>query len=312
MQYERNVWRSLLALFEISAGRFFTYAIFGIAAGILGANIAQINRDLFTAIAYILFSIFLLITTFRTNKKDLCCHTGRWASFVDRPVLLGLFTGINFCPSFLLAITKAVDLSGPWAGLAIFTSFFAGTLLFLIPLSFLGYFGIKKKFRIIARIAAILVSTWFITQAAIMLFSHIKEKELTTSIDPKLIINVLDSSPAYIMTNDTSAMVNLQLYLEKAKKKSVTFFPAVLSTHLPDSGIFFIGQELIEGLHIENHPLRKKGRFIIVLPDPSNHFIDTTRVKTFIDFLSFYSFKIDPDSGTIFQVPKNLSIVNLK
>ncbi len=145
-----------------------------------------------------------------------------------------------------------------------------------------------------------------------MLFNHFKEKSLATSIDPKLIVNVLDSYPTYIMTNDTSALVNLQQSLKKAKTQPVNFFPSILSPQLPDSGVFFIGQELIKGVHLESHPLRKKGRFIIILPDSSHHFLDTTQAKAFIDFLSIYSFKIDPDSGTIFQVPKNFSIINLK
>jgi sulfite exporter TauE/SafE len=312
MQYDRNIWRSFLALLEISAGRFVTYAVFGVAAGFLGAAIADVDRDLFTSSAYILFSVFLLLTAFRTNKKDHCCTTGKWMSIVDRPVLLGLFTGINFCPSFLLAVTKAVDLSGPLAGLAIFSSFFVGTSLFLVPLSFLGYFGIKKKIRIFARIAAVIVSTWFIAQAFILLHNHFKEKYQASNIDPKLILNVLDKSPSFIVTDDSLSLINLQSGLVKAKKQSVKFVSSSQVAKMPDTGIFYIGQELIAGKHLENHPLRKKGRFLIVLPDSSNHGFDTVQVRKLIDFLSFYSFKIDPDSGSVFQIPASFSMKDFK
>lgn len=312
MQYDRNVWRSFLALMEISAGRFVTYAVFGIAAGMMGAAIADIERDLFTASAYILFSVFLLLSSFRTNKKDHCCTTGKWMTLVDRPVLLGLFTGINFCPSFLLAITKAVDLSGPLAGLAIFSSFFVGTSLFLIPLSFLGYFGIKKKIRVFARITAVIVSTWFIVQAVIMLHNHFTEKYKASHIDPKLILNVLDKTPAYIITDDSLPLMNLQTGLTVAKNQPVKIISSSQAAKMQDSGIFFMGLELTSGNHLENHSLRKKGRFLISLPDSSKHGLDTIQVKKLISFLSFYSFKIDPDSGSVFQVPASFSMSSVK
>jgi len=309
LQYERNIWRSLLALLEISIGRFFMYAVFGIAAGLAGASIADMNRELFTAIAYLLFSIFLLITTFRTNKRERCCQTGKWASFVDRPILLGFFTGINFCPSFLLAVTKAVDLSGPWAGLALFSSFFVGTTLFIMPLSFLGYFGIKKQIRLFARIAAVLVSAWFIGQSINMMIHMYKDKVEADSINPAHIVNVLDPLPTYIVTNDTIASLSLQKGLRTAKKQEVLFRS---SESVPDSGIIFVGREAVDGTHLEQNPLRKKGRFLLILPDSSQRSLDTSEVRSLIDFLAVYSFKIDPDSGTVFQIPDNFSIKNLK
>jgi sulfite exporter TauE/SafE len=303
MQYERNLWKSIVALFEISIGRFITYAIFGLIAGFLGASLAEVNRDLFTASAYVLFSCFLLITTFRTNKKEKCCQTGKWATFIDRPVILGILTGINFCPSFLLAITKAVDLNGPVAGLLLFSSFFVGTSLFLIPLSFFGLFGLKKQFRMIARISAILISIWFITQAGITFYHYVLEKKAVSEIDPKLIVNILEPTiPAYIIGTDRTETICLQKDLSSARKSEVKFID-FKTTQVPDSGIFFVGQELTAGTHVETNFLKKSGRFILILPDSSHKRLDSLKVKKLIDFLSFYSFKIDPDSGTIYQIP---------
>lgn len=303
MQYERDLWKSLLALLEISFGRFITYAIVGLLAGVLGAGLAGLNRELFTASAYILFSIFLLVTTFRTGKKEKCCQTGKWSSFVDRPVILGILTGINFCPSFLLAITKAVDLSGPLAGLALFSSFFVGTSLFLIPLSFFGLFGFKRQFRIIARISALAVSLWFLTQSAIVFYHYFNEKIAVSRINPDLIVNVLDSPlPVFIVGSDYFKIQNLQKELIKSKKQDIPFLTNNKSA-LPDSGIFIVEQKIVSGTHLETNPLKKAGRFIVVLPKFSVA-IDSSRTKKIVDFLAFYSFKIDPDSGTIYQIPQ--------
>jgi sulfite exporter TauE/SafE len=304
MQYERNWWRAMLALMEISAGRFITYAGVGIIAGLLGSTIAEVNRDLFTAIAYILFSVFLLVTTFRTNKKDKCCTTGKWSSFVDRPVILGILTGINFCPSFLLAATSAIDSSGPMGGFYLFASFFVGTTIFLLPVSFFGMFGIKRQLRLIARIAAVVISVWFLTQAGIQLHKYYDERIKTESIDPKLIVNLLDSTATYIVTDDTLAQKQLQSAFSKAKNMSVPFISLKDSLSLPLKGTFIIGQELAAGRHIENHFMRTSGRFVLILPDSTNVGYSHEQCNHIIEHLRYYHFKIDPDSGTIYQLPE--------
>ncbi len=172
MQYERPLLRNLLALMEISAGRFATYLLIGLLAGLLGHSIPLDYKEWFTAIAYISFSLFLVLTAFRTQRREQCYTTGAWYAFVDRPLVLGLLTGINFCPSFLLALTKAVDLSGPLSGMIFFAAFFVGTSLFLVPLSFFGLFGKQKLFRSVARLGAVVIGIWFIIQS-ILIIRHI-------------------------------------------------------------------------------------------------------------------------------------------
>lgn len=307
MQYERNFLKSLFALLEISAGRFITYVVIGIIAGFIGSSIANIEREYFTSIAYILFSLFLLLTTFRTSRKDRCCQTGKWAGITDRPLLLGLLTGINFCPSFLLAATKAIDHSGPLAGVVLFSSFFVGTSLFLLPLSFFGYFGIKKQFRIIARICAILISAWFIWHGAILLKQHCTNVKLNSNIDPSLIVNLTDSSQtAYFIGQDSTKIQFMKRAMTRIKKRDVIYIPESDTLNLPDSGIFFIGQDMVFGKHIESLSIRKKGRFIAILPDQTSDVIDSVGAKKIVDFLSYYSFKIDKDSGTVYQIPETV------
>jgi sulfite exporter TauE/SafE len=174
VQYGRSLPKSLLAVLELSAGRFVSYLCVGAAAGLLGKRVVFEEKGLLTATAYILFSIFLLVTAFRTHQRDRCCRSGKWAGVVDRPLVLGLLTGINVCPPFLLALTKAVSGSGPIAGMTLFAAFFAGTSIFLAPIAAFGLLGDRRLFRSIARGGAIAVSVWFLILAGLLIYYHFR------------------------------------------------------------------------------------------------------------------------------------------
>ncbi len=163
--FSKNIWKVL----EISLGRFFSYIVFGLLAGWIGSNIATINRDLFTAVAYILLSCFLILSVVRTKKKQNKCHIPAVAKITSSAFLLGVFTGINFCPSFLIALSKAVDLAGPLSGAFLFLGFFFGTSIFLIPLAFSGFLSYIKNLKYIAQLASIAIAVWFLFSAGVKL-----------------------------------------------------------------------------------------------------------------------------------------------
>jgi sulfite exporter TauE/SafE len=174
MQYGRSLPKSLLAVLELSAGRFLSYLVVGAAAGLLGRQVDFEEKWLLTAGAYSLFSIFLLVTSFRTHRRDQCCRTGRWAGIIDRPLALGILTGINICPPFLLALTKAFSGSGPAAGITLFAAFFVGTSIWLAPIAAFGLFGKQRLYRSIARWGAVAVSVWFLVLAGLVAYNHFR------------------------------------------------------------------------------------------------------------------------------------------
>ena len=171
--FSKNIWKVL----EISLGRFFSYIVFGLFAGWIGSNIATINRDLFTAIAYILLSAFLILSAIRTKKKQGKCHIPAVTKITSSAFLLGVFTGINFCPSFLIALSKAVDLAGPISGALLFLGFFLGTSIFLIPLAFSGFLAYIKHLKYIAQIASIAIAVWFLFSAGMKLSAVYKDSQ---------------------------------------------------------------------------------------------------------------------------------------
>ena len=158
---ERKFLKSFLAVMEISAGRFISYLAFGAMAGFVGTQIAAVNRTLFTSIAYILLSAYLVLSVVRTHKKAKSCPIPKYARFTKSAFFLGILTGINFCPSFLIALSKALDLGGTFSGVQLFFGFFFGTSIFLLPLAFIGGLGKIKSMANAARIASLLVAVWF-------------------------------------------------------------------------------------------------------------------------------------------------------
>jgi sulfite exporter TauE/SafE len=169
MQKNRGTAQSILTLIQMSAGRFTTYLFFGCAAGALGAQIALLERVWFTAAAYILFSVFLVLSAVRAKKCDEGCRTTRWTRFAEIPFILGMATGISFCPSFLMALTKAVEHGGALAGALLFGAFFVGTNIYFIPLVIFGVIGKTYQLRSIARIASFAVALWFTGRAVMLL-----------------------------------------------------------------------------------------------------------------------------------------------
>lgn len=171
---KKSIWKTVIRLMEISAGRFIGYILFGALAGYLGSSIEPMSRQVFTGVSYILLSIFLLINTFRTHTEGKGCKVPRWAVVSRSALLLGFFTGVNFCPSFLIALSSALDLGGISSGIQIFTGFFFGTSLFLLPLALSGFLAYIKVVKPIARFATILIAVWFIWQGIDNLVRHYK------------------------------------------------------------------------------------------------------------------------------------------
>ncbi|MCD4828914.1 MAG: sulfite exporter TauE/SafE family protein [Candidatus Cloacimonetes bacterium] len=169
---KRKLGGSLLAVLEISAGRFFSYMAFGAAAGYLGANIGGVNRTLFTATAYLLLSVYMILTAVRTRRAEHKCHVPKWMSLTRSGFLLGVLSGLNLCPAFLIALSSAIHLAGALQGMMLFLGFFFGTSVFLIPLAFLSLLSNMRHLKSIARVAAVLVAVWFTGKGAVLLWQH--------------------------------------------------------------------------------------------------------------------------------------------
>jgi sulfite exporter TauE/SafE len=288
--FSKNLWKVL----EISLGRFFSYIVFGLLAGWIGSNIATINRDLFTAIAYILLSAFLVLSVIRTKKKQKKCHIPALAKITSSAFLLGVFTGINFCPSFLIALSKAVDLAGPISGALLFFGFFIGTSIFLIPLAFTGFLAYIKNLKFIAQIASIAIAVWFLFSAGMKINDIYKDSQ-AYYLDP--------TAEEYTMTllsskdnQDYYAVLADSLFSLKEDKfsyitiNSATFTKANVSDQ---ETIYILDSELINSLSPED--LTKIHYYEIETDYP---------VSNIMNFLRNSVMKLNPDDKIHFSFKK--------
>jgi sulfite exporter TauE/SafE len=162
MAEKRKTGSALLTTLEISAGRFFSYLVFGAVVGMLGGRIETLNRELFTSIADLLIAVFLVFTALRTNRQHRSCPVPKLAKFSNNAFLLGIVTGINFCPGFLGALSRAMAAGGAVGGMALFFGFFLGTTLFVLPMGFAGALTHVKKLVVVGQIASLFAAAWFV------------------------------------------------------------------------------------------------------------------------------------------------------
>jgi sulfite exporter TauE/SafE len=291
-------WKgSFITLVKISIGRFATYVLFGIGAGFLGRQISEVNRSYFTAIAYCLFSTLLFLSAFRANQKEKGCVLPGWSRFADNPFLLGIATGINYCPSFLIALTRAVDISGPLSGGLLFAAFFFGTSLFLVPLIVFGVMGNKKILRLAGQFAAVLVGTWFLTQAVLFFVKPFLPAYRGAASGPPL-VTLLDSTRAAILTTDTASFSLLKDRLSKKRPGPVAF--AADTGSIAGAGYVFVDRNWPASTGQSFVSLKRSGRFVFVLPQARQP-AGEAYADRLIVFLGKYWFKKSPGSAILFS-----------
>lgn len=296
MQREQSVGKSIINILEISAGRFVSYVSFGIMAGVLGSSINIIlDRGWFVSVAYILFSILLLIETFRTHQKHKGCSVSKWSKFADRPILFGMLTGISLCPSFFGAMTAAFGAGGVVGGGSIFAGFFFGSSIFLMPFMIAGLAGNIKLFQKAAVIASVVVAAYFIGKGGMGLYEQYHKSNSRggtyTSTD---IVNALDSLPLIIIDTSASSLV-LRDTLSLVRK-GVTSIQAD-TNNLPVNCNILVGADYLDN----PKKLRIKDRFVIILPRDtvlsSENYASEIRL-----YLKKYMFKKDTINGTLFDM----------
>jgi sulfite exporter TauE/SafE len=289
MQHSQAPLRYVLGIVELSLGRFSAYLLVGAIAGLFGRHVTELQRDYFTIAAYPLFSAFLVISALRSSACEKGCAASRWSRFSQWPFLLGVLTGINVCPSFLLAFSRSFTLSGPLAGMLFFTAFFAGTSVFLVPLSFVGMLGRKKQFRMIARAAAFAVAAWFIGSAGQTAYRMIKER-----FDPRPIICLLDNAPMYVLAKDPEKAHRLAAALALQRTGPVHILHGDRAEKRPAQPYYMVADSVLGGAG----EARRPGRFLVIVSD--RYWADSSGGASIIGFLRLYHFRFNVKTGDVF------------
>jgi hypothetical protein len=86
---------------------------------------------------------------------------------------MGLLTGLNLCPPFLLAFAAAGENPTLTHSLLFFLSFFLGTTLFFLPIPLLGACKCIPSLKIIGKLAAVVMSIYYFYTGMLMIMGGI-------------------------------------------------------------------------------------------------------------------------------------------
>jgi sulfite exporter TauE/SafE len=162
LSQKRDAKKSFLLVLEFSAGRLAGYVIFGLIFGWLGQLIQ--NRLLHTLVSLgnLWMGIVLILFALGQIDKKFCSFLP--LKKIKWPILLGLLTGVNVCPPFLISLGYVFNLQSTVNAIVYFIAFFLGTSTYLIPSVFLGLFTRFTFIQKIARISGVVAGIYFISR----------------------------------------------------------------------------------------------------------------------------------------------------
>jgi sulfite exporter TauE/SafE len=312
MQRKQTVIKSIINILEISLGRFFSYIGFGILSGVIGGAMGIVlQRGWFVSVAYILFAVILLISTFRTHQKHKGCAVSKWSKFADRPFIFGVVTGVSLCPSFFGAMTAAFGagadsggetFTGAIAGASIFAGFFIGSTIFLMPFMIAGLAGNKRIFQKIAVIASVVVSAYFIGKGGMGLVNLVNESQRVSPTTAANVISAFDDTPLFIIDTTSGSDILRHAFDELRIGETVVVAD---TSQLTDSCIVFVAADYLEDPTL----LRSSERFVVILPR-NREFSDDQFAHQMVEYLQKYSFRKDEIHGTLFNMAEFLEKMN--
>ena len=163
-------WRTMG---QFLSGRATAYIILGLLIGFLGSQMGGFGFTI-AVIASFCMSLVMIAYGLGAPIKHFrpCHHYVRWAGKPQLPFVLGILTGFNVCPPFLLAMTICfAEGQNHISGMVFFLAFFVASSLYMLPAGVsrvLSYLGSKATQT--ARVAAIFVGLFFFVNASFHLW----------------------------------------------------------------------------------------------------------------------------------------------
>ncbi|MHC1761648.1 MAG: sulfite exporter TauE/SafE family protein [Negativicutes bacterium] len=178
----KSIRQTAWTLSQFMLGRLLGYILFAVFAWLAGYYVSTLTdrREMLTGIVYILLALLMLWygmlqpiapcagRSWRDNAAHLIQSQPALA-----PLLMGLFTGLNLCPPFLLAFAAAGENPTLGYSLLFFLSFFGGTALFFVPVPLLGACKNVSRLKIIGRLAAAVMSVYYFYAGMLLLLGGI-------------------------------------------------------------------------------------------------------------------------------------------
>ncbi|HOG43652.1 MAG TPA: sulfite exporter TauE/SafE family protein [bacterium] len=286
---ENNVSTGVKTVFLISAGRFLSYALFGLLTGYAGTLIGDLpEKETVIAVSYFLVAAYLTYSALIQNRMEKgCCAPSRITKIAGNPFLIGVLTGISICPAFVGAIARGIETGGMTGGVMLFTGFFFGTTVYLLPLSFLSYFTKKKVFRYVGMTASILVACWFVYDGSSKLYDRFNSYILNFTEVPVQIISTVPESYLKEFNENFNIVQTSETSFENIE-------PSIDSSQNRD--IILITGKDISKQSADN--IKKMNKNVLHMK-----ITETQDIEKQIEFIRFYSFKGRRSTGFFYSVP---------
>ena len=161
---KQKVFENLKKILSFMLGRLMAYIAFALIMGLIGLSYQSIFTVRFSNICLIVASSLMLIYSLTRKFKN----SGFCAGFINRfslirmPFFLGIFTGLNPCPPFLVGAARLWTLNDMLGGVILFIAFFLGTSVYMVPLIFVSYLNKSERIKQIGLMIAVLSSLWFL------------------------------------------------------------------------------------------------------------------------------------------------------
>ncbi len=328
---KRTGSQSLVTILLLNLGRFVSYAAFGAIMGLLGGSIPSSIRIPLTYAGYVLFSVYLVVSTLRVKKACGGCAIPKWMKFTRSPILLGVLTGFSICPAFLIAMTSAFDSSGALQGALLFAGFFFGTTVYMLPFAFFGLFSKKQWLTAVARYAAIFVAVYFAVLGIRGLAEYYLKDEKVIVDAPggdqadAGIYNAMESDTLYVLSfpevegdrgedfhGDVSGAQGPVFVLVEASSENwrerMETIPALSGVIGPWWMDHRSGAELLPWQEEANLMVSEKGfRLFAIEYEP----YDSERAGIVFQYLGNYSFRCPEDGGFTFLITSDVGCSTL-
>jgi len=163
---ERKLKKNFAIISQFVLGRLFGYILFGALFGYLGEKITSGTVNLILIFSLVFLSLTLIVYALGFFRPTGIFCSAKYLKFRSKaPILMGFMMGINICPPFLVSLAYVFTLHSTVRGVIYFFLFFLGTTLYFLPVTFLGFLGKMKEFRLVARIAGFVVGIAFLIYA---------------------------------------------------------------------------------------------------------------------------------------------------
>lgn len=178
----KNTIENFSTLAKFLLGRFLGYMVFALLAWITNKIILQntIYKELILGLAYIILAVLLFF--YGIINSHTFCSVKRAKkllsklSFVNSkilPIMIGLFTGLNLCPPFLIAFTGAAGSGSILGSMFFFLMFFIATSLYFLPIPFIAMLKHHGEFKYIGKMTAVIMSLYYLYMGIIIIQGRI-------------------------------------------------------------------------------------------------------------------------------------------